>query len=66
VIQILSEMPEERRLSIADKVRRRFLAEHTPYHRARQLESHYLEAMGQRARKTARRSATLSMQVAEA
>lgn len=66
VIQILTEMPEERRLSIADKARRRFLTEHTPCHRARQLESYYLEAVGQRARKTAKHSAKWPMQAAEA
>jgi spore maturation protein CgeB len=55
VIQILTEMPEERRLGIADKARQRFMAEHTPCHRARQLESYYLEAVGQRARRIATR-----------
>ncbi len=62
VIQILTEMPEERRLGIADNARRRFLGEHTPYHRARQLGSYYSEAMEQRARRTTRRPAKWPMQ----
>jgi spore maturation protein CgeB len=53
VIQILRELPEERRLAIADRARRRILAEHTPDHRARQLEAYYLEAAGRRQRKLA-------------
>ncbi|WP_458759582.1 CgeB family protein [Afipia sp. TerB] len=65
VVQILSEMPEERRLNIAAKARKRVLAEHTPDHRARQLEDYYLEAVGQRARKPARRTAAPPMQAAE-
>jgi spore maturation protein CgeB len=65
VIQILAEMPEERRLSIAHKSRLRFLAEHTPSHRARQLESYYLDAAGQRAKRSARHSARWPMQAAE-
>lgn len=66
VIQLLTEMPEERRLSIGERARRRFLAEHTPDHRARQLEAYYLEATGQHARRTARHSAKWPMQAAEA
>ncbi len=44
VIQILTTMSEETRLSIAEKARKRILSDHTPDHRARQLETYYLEA----------------------
>jgi spore maturation protein CgeB len=65
VIQILRELPEERRRSIADRARRRILAEHTPDHRARQLEAYYLEATGRRRRKLARPAASRAIQAAE-
>lgn len=65
VVQILREMPDDRRRSIADRARRRILAEHTPEHRARQLESYYLEALARRARRSPRPSAGLAMQLAE-
>jgi spore maturation protein CgeB len=66
VIQILRELPEERRLSIADRARRRILAEHTPDHRARQLEAYYLEAAGRLQRKLACSAASRgTIQVAE-
>jgi spore maturation protein CgeB len=66
VIQILRELPEERRLAIADRARRRILAEHTPDHRARQLEAYYLEAAGRRQRKLACSAASRgAIQVAE-
>jgi spore maturation protein CgeB len=58
VIQILRELPEERRLSIGDRARRRILAEHTPDHRARQLETYYLEVAGRRQPKPARPAAS--------
>jgi spore maturation protein CgeB len=65
VIQVLRELPEERRLAIAERARRRILAEHTPDHRARQLEAYYLEAAGRRGRKLLHPSASPSIQVAE-
>jgi spore maturation protein CgeB len=48
IMQILKEMPEDRRLTIASKARARLLKEHTPTHRARQLESYYREALATR------------------
>ena len=54
VIQILTTMPEDKRLSIVDQARRRILREHTSDHRARQLENYYLEAMDRRKRTPAR------------
>lgn len=65
VKQILLELPEDRRLTIADNARRRILADHTPDHRARQLESYYLEAAGRRRRKLPAAPANRTMQVAE-
>jgi spore maturation protein CgeB len=52
VIQILQEIPDERRLTIAANARARLLAEHTPAHRARQLESYYQEALANRQSRT--------------
>jgi spore maturation protein CgeB len=55
VVQILSDVPEDRRLGIAANARARFLKEHTPEQRARQLETYYQEALAHRpAAKTAR------------
>jgi spore maturation protein CgeB len=55
IVQILTDLPEERRLGIAASARARFLREHTPDQRARQLETYYQEAMAHRqAPKTAR------------
>ncbi|WP_439374690.1 CgeB family protein [Bradyrhizobium sp. DASA03120] len=65
VIEILREMPEERRLAIAENARRRVLADHTSEHRARQLEVYYAEAAARRHRKSARRPASRPVQVAE-
>jgi spore maturation protein CgeB len=48
VIQILQEVPEERRLSIAAAARRRLLLSHTPDHRATQLENYFLEVTSSR------------------
>jgi spore maturation protein CgeB len=48
IIQILEEMPNDRRLGIAANARARLLKEHTPAHRARQLETYYLEALARR------------------
>jgi len=41
-------MPNDRRLGIAANARARLLKEHTPAHRARQLETYYLEALARR------------------
>jgi spore maturation protein CgeB len=65
VSQILRDIPEERRLAIADKARRRILADHTPDHRARQLETYYLEAAGRRRRNLLQPAAGRTMQAAE-
>jgi spore maturation protein CgeB len=48
IVQILKEIPNDRRLSIAANARARLLKEHTPAHRARQLETYYLEALTHR------------------
>jgi spore maturation protein CgeB len=45
IIGILTSMPEERRCAIAAAARKRLLREHTPDHRARQLEAYYLDAL---------------------
>jgi hypothetical protein len=47
-MQILREMSNDCRAAIAAKARARLLREHTPTHRARQLEAYYLEALEQR------------------
>jgi spore maturation protein CgeB len=65
VIAILRDMPEEQRRTIAENARRRVLADHTPDHRARQLETYYAEASARRRRRTARVPAVRPMQVAE-
>ncbi|WP_050385565.1 CgeB family protein [Bradyrhizobium pachyrhizi] len=65
VIELLRNMPDERRRSIGAKARRRILAEHTPAHRARQLESYVQEAMSQRRPKSAGRPAVRTKQAAE-
>jgi spore maturation protein CgeB len=65
VSQILRDIPEDRRLTIADNARRRILADHTPDHRARQLETYYLEATGRRRRKLPQPVKGRTMQVAE-
>jgi spore maturation protein CgeB len=65
VSQILRDIPEDRRLTIANNARRRILAEHTPDHRARQLEAYYLEAAGRRRWKLPQPVAARAMQVAE-
>ena len=48
VIQLVSEMPEERRRDIAAAARRRLMRDHTPHHRACQLEGYYREVMAER------------------
>jgi len=55
VVEILTGLPEERRLVIGTNARARVLREHTAEHRAKQFESYYLEARSRRmpARETA-------------
>ena len=65
VVEILRDMPEERRRTIAANARRRVLAEHTSHHRAEQLETYYLEALARRRRKARRLSEIRPVQVAE-
>jgi spore maturation protein CgeB len=65
VIEILRDMPEERRRLIAEQARRRVLADHTSEHRAKQLETYYLEASARRRRPPAQRLTAQPMQVAE-
>ena len=48
VIQILEQLPADRRLTIAANARARLQREHTPDHRARQLEAYYHEAVAHR------------------
>jgi spore maturation protein CgeB len=55
VIQILTAMSEDTRLSIAEQARRRVRNDHTPDHRARQLESYFLEVATQQGRASKRR-----------
>jgi spore maturation protein CgeB len=49
VVDILTSLPEDRRLSLAKRARERLLREHTPAHRAVQLETYYREAAERRA-----------------
>ncbi len=65
VIEILRDLQEERRLSIAEQARQRILREHTPDHRARQLETYYLEAAERRVNLTKRNAADGALQTAE-
>jgi spore maturation protein CgeB len=65
VLEILRDMPEQRRRTIADNARRRVLADHTSDHRARQLETYYAEASADRRRKTSQLPASRPMQVAQ-
>jgi len=48
VVQIVQELPEDHRLTLAASARSRLLREHTPEHRARQLEGYYQEALSRR------------------
>ena len=50
VTEILEKMPDETRRSIAERGRRRVLRDHTPDHRALQLEDYYREALARRSR----------------
>jgi spore maturation protein CgeB len=45
VIEVINELPEERRRDIAAAARQRLLRSHSPQHRARQIEDYYMEAM---------------------
>ncbi|MHC2337691.1 CgeB family protein [Bradyrhizobium sp. USDA 4454] len=65
VIEILRDIPEERRLSIGARARKRILAEHTPAHRARQLESYVQEVIDRRRPKSVDRPAARTKQAAE-
>jgi spore maturation protein CgeB len=66
VLEILSGMSEDQRLGIAERARRRILRDHTPDHRARELETYYLEALSRRKRdRSRRRFASRDIQAAE-
>ncbi|MCA6125194.1 glycosyltransferase [Bradyrhizobium sp. WSM 1704] len=65
VIEILRDMPDDRRRSIGARARRRILAEHTPTHRACQLESYVQEAIAQRRPRQVDRPAARTRQAAE-
>jgi spore maturation protein CgeB len=45
VLALLRELPEEQRLSVGERARRRVLAEHTAAHRAAELEGYALDLM---------------------
>jgi spore maturation protein CgeB len=45
VVNILRELPEERRRSIAAAAHKRVLNNHTAQHRAKQLEDYYREVV---------------------
>ncbi|CCE10486.1 conserved hypothetical protein [Bradyrhizobium sp. STM 3843] len=64
VIEILRDMPEDTRRNIAERARKRILREHTPDHRARQLEACVLEAKNRR-RPSDPRVASRPLQIAE-
>ncbi|MCK1363568.1 glycosyltransferase [Bradyrhizobium sp. 62] len=65
VVEILRDMPEEQRRTIAENARRRVLADHTSDHRARQVETYYAEASVRRRRKPPQLPASRPMQVAQ-
>lgn len=65
VVQIIRELPEQRQRSIAEHARQRVLRDHTPDHRARQLEKYYLEATERRFRLAGHRRADRVTQAAE-
>jgi spore maturation protein CgeB len=50
VTEILENMSDDTRRSIAERARRRVHREHTPGHRAQQLEDYYREALARRSR----------------
>lgn len=53
VLRILEEMPDDRRRTIAAAAHKRFHGNHTPAHRARQLEDYYGEVIAGRSAKPA-------------
>jgi spore maturation protein CgeB len=53
VTQVLRELPDERRREIAAAARKRLLLEHTPDHRAKQLEGYYREVIAPKPRQAA-------------
>jgi spore maturation protein CgeB len=53
VVQILTQLSEDRRRTIAANARARLLKEHLPAHRASQLEAYYHEALARRPSKKA-------------
>jgi spore maturation protein CgeB len=65
VVEILRDMPEERRRAVAEQARRRILSDHTSEHRARQLEAYYAEASARRRPRSTRLPPARPMQVAE-
>lgn len=64
VVEILRDMPEDTRRDIAERALKRILREHTPDHRARQLEAYLLEARDRRGVSDPR-AASRSLQAAE-
>jgi spore maturation protein CgeB len=48
LVQLLSQLPEDRRREIATAAHQRLLRSHAPQHRARQLETYYEEAIAAR------------------
>ncbi|MGH6680848.1 MAG: CgeB family protein [Bradyrhizobium sp.] len=65
VVQIIRELPEQRQRSIAGHARQRVLRDHTPHHRAQQLEKYYLEATERRFRLAGHGRADRATQAAE-
>jgi spore maturation protein CgeB len=65
VIQVLQELPEQRRRSIAAAARKRLLLSHTPDHRAQQLEGYYREVIAPKRRRAGAASGmrTVALQV---
>ena len=56
VLKALTSQPEERRVALGERARRRVLAEHTAVHRAETLEQYVLEAERALRRGSARKS----------
>ena len=59
VVRVLTELSEDERTALAERARRRVLAEHTAAHRAEQLESYLRDALDERAHPTRRPGASL-------
>jgi spore maturation protein CgeB len=51
-LRLVRDVPDSARLRIGQRARARVLAEHTAAHRAEELETHVLEALGARAART--------------